>query len=234
MADDLDPKPQGNTGDPGTSGGSSDVDYEAKYVGLNKAHSKALDKLTKLQAKYDALQEEYEGKQAEGSAALKPLQDQLKDWEKKFADAEKEANRWKGEFETLKGAAALTAKLEAAWKDAPGLLAAWKEGDIVLKDRSTFEDDAKYDEYLARMASKVAPAGSETPPPPPSEPNLEDERRRFSLGATPPTPGGERGQRKMARTTQDIQKEMWDLDTSTAEGRRKFDELTRELDKALG
>lgn len=228
MPDDLNPKPQEPTGDPGAKGDSS-VDYEAKYIGLNKAHSKMLKKLEER----EAMIADYEEKLAQAAEAPKTIEAQLKAIQKQLETVQMERDSAKAEAESVKQRDTLRGVVKDKFADTPQLVTMWENG--YLRERKDFADDAKYEDYLSSVAKTLVPQSQvQDAPPPPSDNELFQQRRQLFSGATPPAPGGDRSPSGKPRDVTAIQKEMWELDTSTKDGRAKFDALTAELDKALG
>lgn len=223
----------GDTDTDETSSTTQKVDYESKYKGEAKRNSKLQKQIDTLQSQYDealAQKEESDSKYRSANKgiekATKEVQDKLTAKEKELADTLKELNSLKQLAEARK----------IVSKDYPQLTEALDAGDLKLQQDFTSPED--YQAYLKRMADRM---GAKSAEPEDAKEEETDEttqadeyetQYRHVSGATPSLKTSTRDS-KNARTSKQIETEMWNIDTSTKEGKKKFAQLEIEQNEAL-
>lgn len=202
----------GSAGNPNpASDGSKQPNWEKKYKGQQKVYEE--EKASRIR-----LEQELYDMAANHEKELATARSEARDAVKKAKEAETSASTYQTAKEQLeKELNGLKTKQTVAQRLAeefPALLELHNTGD--LREPGDFENAEKYTEYLNRL-NKLASGSKATV---------------SASGATPAV--SVRGKdSKAARAMQDIEEEMWDLDTSKADDAAKYEGLLREMDLAM-
>ncbi len=215
---------------------SKNVDYAAKYRGEAK-------RAAKLQKDNEILQNQYDEALIKANEAESKVRTSGKDAEKQLGDLKTQvADYEKKHQDTIKKLSKYEAMIEARKvirKDFAPLMDMLDEGDLRLQDE--FDTPEEYQAYLKRMLARIVkeaeqedkPDEEQTEQPENDEiPTPEQLQLKKYSGTTPRVPTSNRDGKNI-RTVAQITNEMWELDTTKPEGKKKYAALEKEMNQAL-